>query len=75
MTTKERLLKEIEQLDDTELEALFAVVRQFLAQLPGDDEGNFLEKLGSIQIDGPVDFSENLDEYMSGEKSIEPPVY
>lgn len=75
MTTKERLLQEIEQLDDAELEALFTLVRQFLAQLPADEEGNLLERLSSIQIDGPIDFSENLDQYLTGEKAIDPSLH
>jgi hypothetical protein len=71
MTTKDRLLQKIEQLDEAELEALFALVEQFLEQnehLPVDD---FLVRLGEIQIDGPEDFAENHDLYLSGEKSLD----
>ena len=70
MTTKERLIYEIEQLDENELEALFALVRQFLVERPADD-GAFLERLSEVQIDGPVDFAENFDLYLAGEKSID----
>lgn len=74
MTTKDRLLREIEQLDEDELEALFALVRQFLAQRPAGDGGNFLDRLSEIQIDGPVDFAGNLDQYLVGEKSVDSPL-
>lgn len=75
MTTKERLLREIEQLDDEELETLFAFVRQFLEQRDIAPVDDFLIKLGEIQIDGPEDFAENHDLYLSGEKSIDPALY
>ncbi|WP_374687185.1 hypothetical protein [Promineifilum sp.] len=71
MSTKERLLQEIEQLDDEELEALFALVQQFLAEKEHSAGDDFLLRLGDIQIDGPEDFSENIDLYLSGEKSID----
>lgn len=74
MTTKDLLLKEIEQLDEEELEALFALVQQFLEQRSADQTVGFLERLSEIRIDGPEDFSENFDLYLSGEKSIDTPL-
>lgn len=71
MSTKERLLQEIEHLDEEELEALFALVQQFLAEKEPSAGDDFLLRLGDIQIDGPEDFSENIDLYLSGEKSID----
>lgn len=71
MSTIERLIQEIEQLDEEELEALFEFVQQFLERRSGERPVGFLEKLGEIQIDGPEDFSENFDLYLSGEKSID----
>ncbi len=71
MTTKELLLREIEQLDEEELEALFALVREFLGQKSAGENVGFLELLGEITIDGPEDFSENFDLYLNGEKSID----
>lgn len=75
MSTKELLLQEIEQLDEEELNALFALVRQFLEQkdeMPADD---LLVQLGEIMIDGPEDFAENHDLYLSGEKSIDSDIH
>ncbi|MBX7252118.1 MAG: hypothetical protein K1X50_09055 [Candidatus Promineofilum sp.] len=71
MTTKELLLQQIEQLDEEELDALFAWVQQFLEQKTSSPDDDFLVRLGDIQIDGPEDFAENLDLYLSGEKSLD----
>jgi hypothetical protein len=75
MTTKELLWQRIEQLGEEELEALFALVQQFLEQRAGGTDDDFLVRLGDIQIDGPEDFAENLDLYLSGEKSIDAALY
>ena len=71
MTTKELLLQQIEQLDEEELDALFAWVMQFLEQRTSNSGDDFLLRLGDIQIDGPEDFAENFDLYLSGEKSLD----
>lgn len=71
MTTKELLLKELDQLDEEELKALFALIQQFLEQRSADPGVGFLERLSEIRIDGPEDFSENFDLYLSGEKSLD----
>jgi hypothetical protein len=71
MTTKELLLREIEQLNEDELEALFALVQEFLGQKDNSENVGILERLSEITIDGPEDFSENYDLYLSGAKSFE----
>ncbi len=71
MTTKELLLREIEQLNEEELEALFALVQEFLEQKDNEENIGFLERLGKITIEGPEDFAENHDLYLNGEKSID----
>jgi hypothetical protein len=71
MSTKELLLREIEQLNEEELEALFALVREFLEQKDNEENVGFLERLGEITIEGPEDFAENHDLYLSGVKSID----
>lgn len=71
MTTKELLLREIEQLNEEELDALFALVREFLEQKDNEGDVGFLERLSEITIDGPEDFAENFELYLSGEKSLD----
>jgi hypothetical protein len=75
MTTKELLLREIEQLNEEELEALFGLVRDFLDQKDAGLADDILMKLGEIQIDGPEDFAENHDLYLSGEKLIDADIH
>ena len=71
MTTKELLWREIEHLDEDDLEALFVLIRDFLDQKSNDDNVGFLERLSEITIEGPEDFSENFDLYLSGAKSLD----
>ncbi len=71
MTTKELLWREIEHLDEDDLEALFVLIRDFLDQKSNDENVGFLERLSEITIEGPEDFSENFDLYLSGEKSLD----
>jgi hypothetical protein len=76
MTTKERILHELDQLDEEELEILYQLIEQFLtARQQEITEPSFLERLAKIQIDGPVDFAENIDLYLTGEKQIDPDLY
>lgn len=76
MSTKELLVSQINALSQEELEELLAFVQQYLASRkqvkarPG-----FLESLASVQIDGPEDFAENIDLYLSGEKQVAPAVH
>ncbi len=72
MTTKERILHELDRLDDQELESFYRLVEQFLeARQQKTNQPGFLERLAKIQIDGPVDFSENIDLYLTGEKQLD----
>ena len=71
MSTKELLLREIEQLDEEELTALFVLVQQFLEEKDESATVGFLERLSEIRISGPEDLSENFDLYLRGEKSID----
>jgi hypothetical protein len=67
MTTKERVLSEIDKLTEDQLEELYKIVCHFLQEKPAKNSG-FLATLSQIQIDGPEDFAANLDLYLSGEK-------
>jgi hypothetical protein len=72
MTTKERILYELDRLDDQELEIFYRLVEQFLeARQQKTNQPGFLERLSEIEIDGPVDFSENIDLYLIGEKQLD----
>ena len=71
MVTKEKIKSEIEKVPDERLPELYQIVKRF-AQ-PGSDSSKptLMSKLRRIRISGPPDFSENIDLYLSGEKTIE----
>ncbi len=39
-----------------------------------DNKSSFMSKLKSIKIDAPEDFANNIDQYVSGEKRVEPDI-
>ncbi len=70
MTTKELIYAEIERVDDSQLDELYALIKQF-TQSKQAATPSLMEKLKRIQIDAPEDFAANLDLYLSGEKRVE----
>ena len=72
MSTKERIQAIIDVVPDESLDELYKVVRNFADAHNGKHELGLMERLlAAKKFDGPRDFSENLDQYMSGEKSVE----
>lgn len=73
MTTKEKILHELNNLKEEELVAFHELVVQFLqSRQQSSTQSNLLEELSKIQINGPEDFSENIDLYLAGEKQFDP---
>lgn len=70
MITKEIIRSEIERVPETRLEELYEVVKIYSRTETESNGGTLFSKLRNITIDGPEDFSENLDLYLSGEKTI-----
>lgn len=70
MVTKEIIKSEIERVPEERLEELYEVVKIYSRTETGKNGNTLFIKLKKISIDGPVDFSENLDLYLSGEKTI-----
>ena len=71
MITKERIKSEIERVPEERLEALYKIVKEFAQSQPERVKPSFMSQLKSIRISGPPDFSENIDLYLNGEKTIE----
>ncbi len=72
MTAKELIEAEIRTLSDSELDELYKVVKKFVETKKSPSKtSSLLSKLQRIQIDGPEDFAENIDLYLSGEKSVQ----
>ena len=70
MTTKELIQAEIDNLEDRDLEELYELVKRFTETKKAVKPG-LLARLKTIQIDGPEDFSENLDWYLRRERHAE----
>ena len=70
MVTKEIIKSEIERVPEERLEELYEVVKIYSRTETESNGGTLFSKLRNITIDGPEDFSENLDLYLSGEKTI-----
>ncbi|ETW96043.1 hypothetical protein [Candidatus Entotheonella palauensis] len=75
MSTKERIQAELDTLSDEDLEALYALIKQFIQSKRSAKPQNFMAALRGIQIDAPPDFATNLDLYVSGEKRAEPDLH
>jgi ABC-type amino acid transport substrate-binding protein len=70
MVTKEIIKSELDKVPEECLEAIYEVVKFYSSPVIPSNGGFLLSKLKQITINGPEDFSENLDLYLSGEKTI-----
>jgi len=70
MITKEIIKSEVERVPEERLEELYEVVKNYSRAESESNGGTLFSKLRQVTIDGPEDFSENLDLYLSGEKTI-----
>ena len=71
MNTKELIESELQTMDESQLTALYPIVKQMAKEKSGVQEPSLMEKLRRIKIDAPEDFATNLDLYASGEKRVE----
>ena len=72
MATREEIKSEIEKVPEERLAELYKIVRDFTKSKPlSSAKPTLMSKLRRIRISGPPDFSENIDLYLTGEKSIE----
>jgi hypothetical protein len=79
MSIRETIHAEIESVPDQQLGELLRVVRDFAhrSSEPTDGESDaaakptIFDRLLTIKIQGPPDFSENVELYASGEKRFE----
>jgi hypothetical protein len=71
MITKETVKSEIERVPPDRLAELYEVVKSFTESKPRSSQPSLMSKLKRIRISAPPDFSENIDLYLSGEKTFE----
>ncbi len=71
MITKEEIKSEIERVPEERLAELYQIVQRFARPKVASSVPTLMSKLRSIRISAPPDFSENIDLYLSGEKTVE----
>jgi len=71
MATKEEIKCEIEKVPEDRLAELYQIVRRFTQSKPISSKPTLMSKLKRVRISAPPDFSENIDLYLNGEKTIE----
>jgi len=69
MISKETIKKEIDNIPEERLEDLHQLLKEFSKSKNSGGKGNLMTKLRQIKIQGPKDFSKNIDAYLSGEIS------
>jgi hypothetical protein len=72
MSTKELIRADLDRLNESDLEEVYRVVRDFInrAQAPEKKPG-LLAQLQGIRIDASEDFSKNILLHRRGEKSLD----
>lgn len=68
MTIREQIVSKVQKLPEGVLPEVYEFVEKFEEK---KDEPGLLRRLQKIKIQGPSDFSRNIDLYLSGEKEIE----
>lgn len=71
MATKEEIKSEIEKVPEERLTELYQIVRRFTEPRLPSSEPTLMSKLKRVSISAPPDFSENIDLYLTGEKTVE----
>lgn len=71
MTIREMIEEELDKLSEDRLVDVLQMVRSSGLRGSSPPGEGLMARLRGIRIDGPADFSENLDDYLTGEKRIE----
>lgn len=71
MVTKEEIKSEIENVPEEHLSELYHIIKSFTHSKPAPTQPTLMSKLKRIRISAPPDFSENIDLYLTGEKTLE----
>ena len=70
MISKELLKAEIERVPEERLDELYSVIRNYSKRATQQEGRSLMSKLREVTIEGPEDFAENIDLYLTGEKTI-----
>jgi hypothetical protein len=69
MSTRKLIHAEVEKVEEKSLGELYRLVKGFIGEHP-ERSGGIMEKLLRIKIEGPEDFSRNVDAYLNGERPL-----
>jgi hypothetical protein len=72
MNTRLAIQQLLDRLEDDELAKLLPIIEQFVSAKKRKKALNLMDSLREIKIDGPEDFSRNVDYYLYGVKRVEP---
>lgn len=70
MISKELIKAEIERVPDERLDDLYSVIKNYSQPRTQNNGRSLMSKLRDVSIDGPEDFAENIDLYLTGEKTV-----
>lgn len=70
MDTKQLIEDKIRHLDATQLSEVYQFVEQLTVPKNEPQLTSLMARLRRITIDGPEDFSTNIDSYLNGEKRV-----
>ncbi|MCA1631613.1 MAG: hypothetical protein LC785_09895 [Acidobacteria bacterium] len=71
MATREEIKSELENVPEERLTELYRIVKTFAQSRHPSSQPSLMAKLRRVRIDAPPDFSENIDLYLTGEKTLE----
>ncbi|MGI9174029.1 MAG: hypothetical protein ACR2GR_01750 [Rhodothermales bacterium] len=74
MSQKEEIIASLDELEDENIERVHALIRHLKAIQEVEPEGTFMSRLMEIKMEGPSDFSKNLDKYLYGGLGHDPDV-
>ena len=70
MISKELTKAEIERVPEEHLDDVYSVIKSYSRRRSQNGGRSLMSKLKDITIDGPEDFAEHIDLYLTGEKTV-----
>ncbi len=64
MVTRALLKAEIDHLQEEDLDIVYSLIKSIIRQYDDSSQQTFLTKLEAITIQGPADFSRNIERYL-----------
>lgn len=64
MITRTLIQSEIDNLRDEDLDIVYSIIKSITKQYDKSSKQTFMSKLKSLKIQGPEDFSRNIDFYL-----------